>query len=164
MIDRLTDITDIVDIIPAQPAHWPWICATFREQVALLPLTTRSASRAQADAIARVLRGRVCRAFAAVPQGFDDDLLGWSLGIDGDLIFAYVRDRLRRGGIGSQLMTAVTDRAPIPVAYWTPEAEAMEAHGFPIHYDIHAFRALYAYVRCDRRQHQHQHHQSERAA
>ena len=154
MTDRLTDI---VDIIPAQPSHWPWICATFLEQGALLPLTTRTAASAQADALERVLRGGMCRAFSAVPQGFTDDLLGWSLGLDGALIFAYVRDHLRRGGIGSQLMTAATDRIPIPVAYWTPEAEAMEAHGFPIHYDIHAFRALYAYVRCATR-YQHQHH------
>lgn len=158
MTERLTDI---VDIIPARATHVHWILSTFLEQISMLPLTSRAAARAQTDAVARILRSGIGSAISAVPRGFDDDLLGWSLGLEGAVLYVYVRDHLRRGGIGSQLMTAATDRAPIPVAYWTPEAEAMEAHGFPVHYDIHAFRALCSYVRRDLPRYQ---HHTERAA
>jgi GNAT superfamily N-acetyltransferase len=149
-----------VEVITAKPAHFPWMLSTFTEQLALLPVTPRSAAHAQADALARLLRGGLGRAMVLTPRGYDGDPLGWGHSLDGSILYVYVRRLLRRKGFGAQLITRLTDLVPVPVAFWTPEIEQIAAHGFPVRYDIHAFHALCSYVRREPR-HQHQH---ERAA
>jgi GNAT superfamily N-acetyltransferase len=80
--------------------------------------------------------------------------MGWALGLDGALLFAYVSADFRLQGLGAALMTTVAPDAPVRVAFWTRDAESMRAHGFPIEYSIDAFRALCGYVRRDYRKHQ----------
>lgn len=155
----MTDLLAHVDIAPALPSHAPWVLATFREQVSRLPLTTRAQACQQTQAIERIWRGRLGKVAVASPSGFPDELMGWALALDGALLFAYVSREFRQQGLGAALIAAVTQGAPVPVAYWTPEAEAIAAHGFPIVYSIHAFRALCRYVRRDYHQ-----PQAERAA
>jgi GNAT superfamily N-acetyltransferase len=142
-------ILQSVDIVPARPGHLPWLLATFGHY-----------AQAQTGAIERLLHGGLARAAVAVPRGYSDDLLGWAVALDESLLFGYVRAPMRRQGIGAQLVTALTQAAPVPVAYWTPSVEAIAAHGFPVRYDIHAFRALCSYSR--RRDHHPTH--TERAA
>jgi GNAT superfamily N-acetyltransferase len=154
------DLLEHVEVIPAAPSHFAWMLSTFQEQIALLPLTPWSVARAQGDALARILRGGLGRSAVVVPRGeeYHGDTLGWAAALDGRILFAYVREPLRRQGFGAQLITSLTNLVPVPVAYWTPEIEQVAAHGFPVCYDIHAFRALCSYVRRGPR-----HHQTERA-
>ena len=59
---------------------------------------------------------------------------------------------------------SLTLRAPIEVAYWTPEAEAIAEHGFPLRYEIKAYRALLSFVRDGVRDQQKWQRLTERAA
>lgn len=113
-------------------------------------MTSASQAQGQRGALERILRGGIGRAVSATPAGFPDELMGWALSLDGALIFAYVSDDFRRQGLGAALVSRVTDALPVPLAYWTRDAEEMAAHGLAIRYDIHAFRALCSYARRDR--------------
>jgi hypothetical protein len=54
----------------------------------------------------------------------------------GRLVFAYMRSEFRQQGIGMEMIGELLDCVPgsrsIEVAYWTPDARAMAAHGIPI--------------------------------
>ncbi len=152
----MTDLLAHVDIIPARASHVPWILSTFREQARRMPLATPQQTRAEAGAIERILRGGIGQAAVMVPLGSLDDGMGWALGMGGALLFGYVSAEFRRQGLGSALAATVAPLVPVQVAFWTRDAEAMRAHGFPIQYSIDAFRALCSYVRRDYRRPQHQ--------
>jgi hypothetical protein len=138
------------DVIPAPPAAWQWMRSTFRGHIHGLDGGPGVLARQQTSAFGRMLQTRAGRAVVAVPRGHDEDFLGWALGLDGYVVFAYVRDWCRRQGIGAQLLCALTDEIPIGVGYWTPDAAAMAAARFPIRYEIHAYQALLAFVRSGR--------------
>lgn len=143
MIDA---ILATVDVVPALPAHLPWVFSTFREQTARLPMISRREANDLACALLRVVRGPG-RCAVAIPQGYPDDPLGWTVALGPAVLFAYVREPLRLHGIGVQMIADLVDVLPVRVAFWTDEAEAIQRHGFAIEYDIHAFRALCAFVR-----------------
>lgn len=152
MID---DILSTVDVVAALPSHLPWVFATFREQAARLPLGSRHEAHELACALLRIVRGPGLCA-VAIPQGYANEPLGWAVSLDRAVLFAYVRAPLRQHGIGLQLVSELVKPMPVRVALWTDEAEAIQRHGFPIEYDIHAFRALCTYVRREPRRQQHQ--------
>jgi hypothetical protein len=140
------DILPSVDVVAALPAHLPWVFATFREQAAHLPLGSRHEAHELACALLRVARGPGLCA-VAIPQGYPNEPLGWAVTLGRAVLFAYVRAPLRMHGIGVQMISELVKPLPVRVAMWTDDAEAIQQHGFPIEYDIHAFRALCTYVR-----------------
>lgn len=141
------EILESVEVIPATALHMPWIFSTFRCQ-AQRPASMLGHDEASrlADALMRVMRGPG-RAVVAVPRGYDDAPVGWSVGIGASALFAYVREPLRRHGIANALVGCLTPSPPVRLAMWTDEAEAIQRHGYPVEYDIHAFRELCSYVR-----------------
>jgi GNAT superfamily N-acetyltransferase len=152
----MTDLLAHVEIIPARASHAPWILSTFFEHARRIDLSTRRQAWDEMRAVERILRGNIGRAAVVVPAGASDAGMGWALGLYGALLFGYVSNEFRRQGLGSALVATVAPTAPVRVAFWTRDAEAMRAHGFPIEYSIDAFRALCSYVRRDHRQSQHQ--------
>lgn len=143
----MPNLASHIDVLRAHREHFGWILETFRGQIARLPECGRILARTESDALRRVLCAGIGRVVVAVPRGDDDGLIGWAASIDGRLVFAYVRELLRHKGIGGELIAAVVDLAPVEAAYWTPDAEAMQARGYPIGYSIKAHRSLLAYAR-----------------
>jgi ribosomal protein S18 acetylase RimI-like enzyme len=153
MID---DILSTVAVVHALPAHLPWVFSTFREQAAQLPLGSRHGAHELACALLRVVRGPG-RCVVAIPDGYADEPLGWSVSLGGSVLFAYVRASFRCHGIGTQLVSKLVDSIPVHLAFWTDDADAIQRHGVAIDYDIHAFRALCTYVRREPRRQQQSH-------
>ena len=139
-------LTSHVSIIPATPASWPWILHSFRHQIGGIDGGPSLLAESQRRALERILRGGIGPAVVAVPVGFPTEFLGWAVAVDGRVLYAYVRSVFRRQGVGAQLVCAVTDRVPVEVAYWTPEAQAIADHGWPIRYEIQAYRTLLAFT------------------
>lgn len=144
MTDRLCNH---LDVIPAPPSSRPWILDSFRGQLSRLEGGPRECAAEQTHALARLVGWQAGTAVVAVPRGYADDFVGWAVELGGALLFVYVREVFRRQGVGSALMAALPLRLPVEVAYWTADADAMAAAGFPIRYEIHAYRALLAFVR-----------------
>lgn len=144
MTDRLCNHCDV---IPAPPAAWHWMRATFRGQIHELEGGPGVLAQQQTHALYRILQTGAGRAVVVSPRGHVDDWLGWALGLDGFVLFAYVRDWCRRQGLGAQLLCTLTDAVPVGVAYWTPDAAGMADARFPIRYEIRAYQALLSFVR-----------------
>jgi GNAT superfamily N-acetyltransferase len=136
-----------IDVLRAVASHRDWILSTFRGQIARLEDVGKFAARTESDALRRVMCCSAGLVVVAVPRGHIDDLLGWAVSLDDRLMFAYVREPLRHKGIGGQLIAEAVTAAPVQVAYWTPDAESMQARGYPIAYSIKAHRSLLAFAR-----------------
>ena len=144
MADRFADH---FDVLAAPRAALPWILETFRGQLERIDGGPRECAGQQKRALGRIVHTGAGAAAIIVPRGYPDDFAGWAVELNGALAFAYVRLDLRRQGLGSRLLCELPLRLPLSCAYWTDSAEAMACGGFPIHYDIHAYRALLAFVR-----------------
>jgi len=140
------------DVIPAPSAAWHWMRTTFRGRIHELEGGPGVLAQQQTQALCRILQTRAGRAIVIAPRGHNDDWLGWALGINGFVLFVYVRDCFRRQGLGAQLLCSLTNAVPVGVAYWTPDAAQMAGAGFPITYEIRAYQALLAFVRSGRPQ------------
>lgn len=150
--DEVTALLSVhCEVIPAAPSSWPWVLETFRGKLERIDGGPALLAREQTAALRRILQTGAGRAVVSVPRGHSDDFLGWAVALDGFLLFAYVRDEFRRQGLGSQLACAITNSVPMGLAYWTRDAEAISAHGYPIAYSIHAYQALLGFVRKERR-------------
>lgn len=137
-------LADHIDTTAAiAPAHHPWVCQTFARSAHEVDGGSEERKR-DVRILLRVLRDPRARSTVAVPHGFPDDFLGWSLALDGALVFAYVGYRHRRQGLGSYLMGKVTPDAGKPwrLAYWTRAASRMALKGFPVTHDLDAYEAL----------------------
>jgi len=131
------------DYLPAAPEHWPWILGTFQAQLADMRAEyTNAQAWRHAQRLAALMRGGICEAIVACPKNNPDVRGGWAARQGGTLVFVYVRDWLRQSGIGSQLATKLTDAVPMRLAYWTPTAQAVRDHGFPLVYDRDAYQAI----------------------
>jgi GNAT superfamily N-acetyltransferase len=139
------------EVLPATPAAYPWMIACFHKQIQRIDGGPHELAHSQRDALARILRGGLGSAVVASPIGFPEEEGGFAVALGGALLFAYVRNDFRRQGIARKMLQALTLRTPVEAAYWTPEAEAIAAHGFPLRYDINAYRSLLAFVREPRR-------------
>lgn len=139
-----------VEVLPAGPQSWPWILDCFRRELSSIDGGPAQLAGIQTTALARILRSGVGRTVIIAPKGSTEEM-GWAVAVDGLLLFVYVRHVFRRQGLGAQLMCALTDAAPIGVAYWTPEAESIAEHGFPLRYDIKAYQTVLAFTREPRR-------------
>lgn len=157
----MTDLLAHVEIVPASPEHLPWIRATFAHQLRSVPMTTHRQADAMAGALERIVRGKLGKSAVACPAGAHDVGMGWAVSLDGALLFGYVTEEFRRQGLGSALATTVATLTPIPIAVWSKDAAGIAAHGFPLVYSIHAYRALCSYVR---RQPERQEHQQRKTA
>lgn len=140
------EILSSVEVVPFLPAHAPWVLATFWRQLLRAEGVDADQAMQYADALARALRGPA-RVYVATPRGYTDDAVGWAAGVGGAVVFAYVRRDFRRHGIATQLAGCLTERPPVRLAFWTDAADAIQVHGFPVEYDIHAFREFLRYVR-----------------
>lgn len=86
----------------------------------------------------------------ATPKDSWDEFLGWAVGLDGALLYAYVRFPYRMSQIvrhvGDSLIRRVAgDAGGVRAALWTLDASRMAGHGYPIRYDLDAhnnFRQL----------------------
>lgn len=135
------------DVISAPAAARPWIRDSFLFQLLEMDGGPRECAHEQKRALMRVLHLGAGACVIAVPRGYCDDFVGWALELNGSLAFAYVREPFRRQGIASAMLCELPVRLPLVTAYWTDTAEAIAQAGFPIGYDIHAYRALLAFVR-----------------
>ena len=140
------EILSVVEIIPFQAGHAPWVLSTFWRQLRHAEGVDAKQAFQYADALARALRGPA-RAYVATPRGYADDPIGWAASVGGAVVFAYVRQDFRRHGIAIQLVGCLTAHPPVRLAFWTDDADAIQIHGFPVEYDIHAFREFLRYVR-----------------
>ena len=135
-----------MDYLPATPESWAWIDDTFGWRLREMTCGPRDVG-AQVAALHRVLFTGAGTALVSSPIGYPDEWTGWAVGLGGSLVFAYVREEFRKQGIGHRLIVRSTQGQPVHVAYWTEDAEEMQAHGYPIAYDIRAYQALLAFVR-----------------
>lgn len=142
MIDRLCDH---VSVIPAGASSRPWILEIFRDK--LRDLEGAREAQAHREALGRLMCSSLGRVVLAVPTGYNDDFCGWAASIEGLLVFAYVRDDLRCGGIGGKMITALGIPRPVGIAYWTDEAQQVQDHGFPLAYSQRAYLAMRALTR-----------------
>lgn len=132
-----------IAVVPAAPIHWRYVLDTFRRHLLYHcdGEHTESQSYRHRDRLAALLRGGLARAVVAVPNGHDE-ALGWAAALGGVVVFAYVREQLRRNGFGSQMVAQLIETAPIRVAYWTPSARDIRAAGFPIIFDRDAYEDI----------------------
>lgn len=135
-----------VEVLPAGPQSWPWMLDCFRDQIGRIDGGPAQLASMQTAALARILRSGVGTAVIVAPKGSTEEM-GWAVAVNGSLLFLYVRAVFRRQGIGAHLACAITTGAPIGIAYWTQEAEAIAAHGFPLRYSIDAYRTLLSFAR-----------------
>jgi GNAT superfamily N-acetyltransferase len=82
-----------------------------------------------------------------VARGYESEFAGWAAAIDGHVVAVYVRTQFRRQGVGSMLLTALTDFAPIRVGYWSDDAQSVADHGFPIEHDPTSYHTLLTFMR-----------------
>jgi len=142
-----TNLLQHVAVCPISPASVPWIEATFWHQIRNLRGKPWPLARLESEAFSRLLRGKIASAALLTPVDYPEDFLGWVAALDGQVLYAYVRASLRRKGLGAALITAITDAAPVEVAYWTPDAQSMAVHGWPISYSASAYHALLSFAR-----------------
>lgn len=111
-----------------------------------LPFVLSSVSKAMAEvhldpevprrAISRLLRDPSSRAMLCTPDAHPDCYIGWALGHDGGLVYLYVRKTMRKLGIGSALLTEVTDTTPVKCAFWSRSFSRMARKGLPLLFDL----------------------------
>lgn len=132
-----------IAIAPATPADWPWIADSFRRY--LLHHCDGEHSSAQAhrhtQRLTALMRGNLVRVAIARPAGHAE-ALGWAAALGDVLVFAYVREILRRHGIGSQLATSLTEAFPMRLAYWTPLAQLIRDASYPLVFDRDAYESI----------------------
>lgn len=91
------------------------------------------------------------RAMVATPKGHGDDLLGFVVVSSGAILALYVRQAVRLQGIGTHLISSVTDAVPVPMVYWSPDVEGMAQHGLAVVRDVDTYWKIRAQVRPTRR-------------
>lgn len=119
-----------MEVIPASHDAIPWVLETFLAQRHLVD--GWAFARVQSSALKRIIMGRIGRAVVAVPIGYPDEFAGWTVEMDGGILYAYVRDQFRRQGIGMKMLTTVTGTVPIELGYWTEDAEGMARKGLAV--------------------------------
>jgi hypothetical protein len=129
-----------VSIVPAATAYWPYALDSFRRHLLYHcdGEHTESQTYRHRNRLAALLRGGLARMVVAAPNGYEE-ALGWAVALGEVVVFAYVREQLRRNGLGSQMIARLTESVPVRVAYWTPSAAEIRAAGFPIVFDRDAY-------------------------
>jgi len=91
----------------------------------------------------RLLRGAGTFAVASLAAS-PECIEGWSVSCDGRLVFAYVRPAFRRWGIaGAMLDALLPEVTPVPVVYWTRDAELIHRErGYPMVWDWQTFQSI----------------------
>ena len=132
-----------IAVVPATPAYWPFVLDSFRRHLLYHcdGEYTEAQSYRHRDRLAALLRGELARTVVTVPNGHDE-ALGWAAALGDVLVFAYVREQLRRNGFGAQMVAQLTESAPVRIAYWTPSAREIRAAGFPIIFDRDAYEDI----------------------
>jgi GNAT superfamily N-acetyltransferase len=93
----------------------------------------------------RLLRGGSCGRFAVASLAASPECIeGWAVSSEGRLVFAYVRPHFRRWGIAGALVDAlVPEVTPLPVVYWTRDAELIHRErGYPMVWDWQTFQSI----------------------
>lgn len=122
---------DLASFVLPDERHLPFILHSWRGSGLPRAVMVRLLQKATA---------RVCVTHVA---GSPDDLIGWAAAVDGVLVYAYTRFHLRKNGYGALAIGAVVpDAAPVRCACWTPSAQRLADHGFPLVFDYRARMAL----------------------
>lgn len=129
-----------IAVIPATPAHWRYILDAFQRHLAhhCEGEHTEAQTYRHRDRLAALMRGGLARVVVMVPNGHAE-VLGWAAALGDVLVFAYVRELLRCQGLGAHMVASLTESVPVRLAYWTPSAREIRAHGFPIVFDRDAY-------------------------
>jgi len=138
-----------IEVIRAGPSAYPWILDSFRKRLIDNDVPPPLAS-VYVQAMSRMLIQSAARAVLAVPIDHEDDYAGWAVHASSGVLFAYVRKPFRRNGIATKMLATITESAPIGVAFWTRNAQAISDHGFPIFHDLKSFENVLAFCRMDR--------------
>jgi len=116
---------------PATRDHRGFVLRSFASTLADASALPRSHVERHVGMLNRLMCGNgnvLVATHAQDPQAF----LGWAAEDDGRLVFAYVPHRLRRLGIARHLVSALFQRGPLRLVYWTHYAQQAQDHGFPV--------------------------------
>ena len=137
-----------VDMVPySEAVHHAFVFSTFADS--LRKLCTSGEIRSLELSLRRALIDPAAKTAVAIPRDSWDEFLGWSVALDGVLVYAYVRFPYRQSKIvshlGDSVIRHVCPDGCVRAAMWTLDASRMAAHGYPIRYDLdehNRFRGL----------------------
>jgi hypothetical protein len=136
-----------VELVPYAEKHAPFVVGTFADRLLAHPNVWHGKPvREHKKVLRQVLRHPAAGAIVAIPRGYPDDFVGWAAAFEGVLVFAFVRENLRRLGYARGMLAALGLDAPIPVAYWTRDCSLMAAGGKPLFFDVPALDRLSSLV------------------
>ena len=128
------------ELVAPTPAAAAWIGDSLRHS--LMDAETSDRRRLHRG-IQALTRHHGATVLVAIPAAHPDDYLGWAIGVGGCIAYVYVRQIVRRTGLGHMLIEAVaplSGRASLPALAWTRAASRMAAAGYRWHHDLDRVR------------------------